>query len=120
MGKKKQIAWTLLFAPGMFLLGLVSSFLLPTAPAYTGAVFALLTAGGLFVGPVFAAGGAVGFCGGLAVFTLALGDGLWPSPCGCWRHAGPAAAAPAQPARKGRRSGRPWSTRASACSSTAR
>ena len=78
MGKKKQIAWTLLFAPGMFLLGLVSSFLLPTAPAYTGAVFALLTAGGLFVGPVFAAGGAVGFCGGLAVFTLALGDGLWP------------------------------------------
>ena len=43
MGKKKQIAWTLLFAPGMFLLGLVSSFLLPTAPAYTGAVFALLT-----------------------------------------------------------------------------
>ena len=78
MGKKKQIAWTLLFAPGMFLLGLVSSFLLPTAPAYTGAVFALLTAGGLFVGPVFAAGGAVGFCGGLAVFTLALGEGLWP------------------------------------------
>ncbi|MGI5885098.1 MAG: DUF2232 domain-containing protein [Candidatus Spyradocola sp.] len=78
MGKTKQIAWTLLFAPGMFLLGLVSSFLLPAAPAYTGAVFALLTGGGLFIGPIFAAGGAVGFCGGLAVFTLVLGDGLWP------------------------------------------
>lgn len=82
MSYKRQIAWTLLFAPGMFLLGLVSGLFLQAVPACTGAVFALLVGGGLFVGPILAAGGALGFAGGFALSTLAVGDMLWP--LGLW------------------------------------
>lgn len=85
MGTSKQIAWSFVFAPGMLLLGLISSFLLPAAPVYAGAVIALLVAAALLIGPVCALAGAVGFCGGSALFALVLSQsGSFASLWGGW------------------------------------
>ena len=78
MSKSKRFLWSLVYAVGMFPLGLVSSFLLPVAPVYCGVLMALNVALSLWLGPVSACIGAGAFCLGTALFTLAVDPNIWP------------------------------------------
>ncbi len=80
MIKSRSIAWTFAFAPGMFLLGLVSCLLLPISPAYTGALLALVLAAALSLGLGGALTGALAYCAGAAISgSFLLGAALWPA-----------------------------------------
>jgi hypothetical protein len=80
MERSRRIAWTFLFAPGMFLLGLVTCGLLPFVPALTGAVMAIVLIAGLSLGLGSALVGALAYCAGAgAAGTLLLGAPLWPA-----------------------------------------
>ena len=78
MSKSKRFLWSLVYAVGMFPLGLVSSFLLSVAPVYCGVLMALNVALSLWLGPVSACIGAGAFCLGTALFTLAVDPNIWP------------------------------------------
>lgn len=100
MGKKKQIAWTLLFAPGMFCWAWCRAFAPDRARLYRRGVRAA-DGGRTLCG--------AGLCRGRRCGLLRRARGVHPGPGGralahrpvaAGAHAGPAAAAPARSARK--------------------
>lgn len=77
MKKTNKLLWTPIFAIGMLLMGLSTSWL-ALVPVYTGAVFMLVVAAGTLLGATGALIGAAFYCGGVCALGLLLGIEIWP------------------------------------------